>query len=86
MTDRKLNLIQYIVMALIAISACGCSTQKTDKNDFQIMIVEAPLQCTDELKELKAECRCPEHDKESIATIISSVGSVIGNLISTLWD
>lgn len=50
------------------------------------MIVEAPLQCDMEPKELKAECRCPEHDKESIATIISSVGSVIGNLISTLWD
>lgn len=85
MTDRKLNLIQYIVTAIIAISACSCSTHKTDKNDFQIMIVEAPLQCTDEPKELKAECKCPK-STEGIATIISSVGSVIGNLISTLWN
>ena len=71
---------------MTALFVCSCSAKKQDKGNFQIMIVEAPLQCDMEPKELKAECRCPEHDKESIATIISSVGSVIGNLISTLWD
>lgn len=64
---------------------CSCSAKKQDKGNFQIMIVEAPLQCDMEPKELKAECRCPK-STEGMATIISSVGSVIGNLISTLWN
>jgi len=74
--------VLFIVLLVLA----SCSSKNKERSDFQIMIVEAPLECTEEPRELKAECRCPEHDKEGIATIISSVGSVIGNLISTIWD
>lgn len=75
------KLLSIVLLVLL----CSCSAKTKERNDFQVMIVEAPLQCTEEPKELKAECRCPK-TTEGIATIISSVGSVIGNLISTIWD
>ena len=65
---------------------CSCSAKKQDKSDFQIMIVEAPLQCDAEPKELRAECRCPEQNNANIATVISTLGSVVGDLISSLWE
>lgn len=74
--------MRYLIL-LLALTAC--SAKKQDKSDFQIMVIEAPLQCEAEPKELKAECKCPEN-KESIAATISAIGSVIGNLVSTLWD
>lgn len=83
MTALRLNSIPFIVMALTGINAC--SSKQADKNNFQVMIVEAPLQCSEEPKTLHAECKCPK-STEGIATIISSVGSVVGNLLSTLWD
>lgn len=77
----------FLLIALLGMVLIGssCSSKKQDKSDFQVMVVTAPLQCNAEPKELHAECKCPEH-KESIATTISAIGSVIGNLVSTLWD
>lgn len=77
--------MRKVLFILLLVLLSSCSTKNKERNDFQVMIVEAPLQCTEEPKELKAECRCPK-STEGIATIISSVGSVIGNLISTIWD
>lgn len=74
--------MRYLFL-LLALTAC--SAKKQDKSDFQVMIVEAPLQCEAEPKNVHAECKCPEH-KESVAATISAIGSVIGNLISTIWD
>ena len=74
--------MRYLIL-LRALTAC--SAKKQDKSDFQVMIVEAPLQCEAEPKELRAECKCPKTG-ESLATTISAIGSVIGNLVSTLWD
>jgi len=74
-----------LLSAMVLIGSSCSSSKKQDKSDFQVMVVTAPLQCDAEPKELHAECKCPEH-KESIATTISAIGSVIGNLVSTLWD
>ena len=83
MEKKKLFLTLFLGMAIIGIN--GCSTKQSDKDKFQVIIVDAPLQCSEEPQTLHAECKCPQ-STEGIATIISSVGSVIGNLISTLWD
>lgn len=77
--------MRKVLFIVLLVLLSSCSTKNKERNDFQVMIVEAPLQCTEEPKELKAECRCPK-STEGIATIISSVGSIIGNLISTIWD
>lgn len=82
----KTKIFYSILLGVMALTATSCSSsKKQDKSDFQVMVVTAPLQCDAEPKELHAECKCPEH-KESIATTISAIGSVIGNLVSTLWD
>ena len=82
MKKGKYSLILLFVTALIATS---CSSKKQDKSDLQVLVLEAPLQCEAEPKTVHAECKCPEH-KESVAATISAIGSVIGNLISTIWD
>lgn len=74
--------MRYLFL-LLALTAC--SSKKQDKSDFQVMIVEAPLQCEAEPKELRAECKCPKTG-DTVATTISAIGSVIGNLITTIWD
>jgi hypothetical protein len=82
----KTKIFLLIALLGMVLTANSCaSKKKQDKSDFQVMVVTAPLQCDAEPKELHAECKCPEH-KESIATTISAIGSVIGNLVSTLWD
>ena len=75
----------FFLTLFFAMALIGCSSAKKDKGDFQVMIVEAPLQCEAEPKELRAECKCPKTG-DSVATTISAIGSVIGNLITTLWD
>lgn len=82
---ERIGISKIFSIMLLALIATSCSSKKQDKSDFQVMVVTAPLQCDAEPKELHAECKCPEH-KESIATTISAIGSVIGNLVSTLWD
>lgn len=74
--------MRYLFL-LLALTAC--SAKKQDKSDFQVMIVEAPLQCEAEPKELRAECKCPKTG-DTVATTISAIGSVIGNLITAIWD
>ena len=76
--------IFIVIFLMLSVISCS-SSKKQDKSDFQVMVVTAPLQCDAEPKELHAECKCPEH-KESVAATISAIGSVIGNLVSTLWD
>ena len=77
--------MRYLVL-LLCLSLFSCSSsKKQDKSEFQVMIVEAPLQCEAEPKNVHAECKCPER-KESVAATISAIGSVIGNLVSTIWD
>ena len=75
--------MRYLFL-LLALTACS-SSKKQDKSDFQVMIVEAPLQCEAEPKELRAECKCPKTG-DTVATTISAIGSVIGNLITAIWD
>lgn len=74
--------MKYLILLLLL---AGCSAKKQDKSDFQVMIVEAPLQCEAEPKELRAECKCPKTG-DTVATTISAIGSVIGNLITAIWD
>ena len=74
------------LLGAMVLTATSCSSsKKQDKSDFQVMVVTAPLQCDAEPKELHAECKCPQV-KESVAATIRAIGSVIGNLVSAVWD
>lgn len=73
--------MRYLIFILLFV---GCSSSTKNNERVSVTIIEedgSDLQC--KKKTTTAECYCPE---KKDATVISAVGSVIGNLVSTIWD
>lgn len=72
--------MRYLIFILL-LSACSSSNKNTERVSLTITEKAGELQGSE--KVTTAECYCPE---KKDATVISAVGSVVGNLISTIWD